>query len=110
MAQNRKLIAEQRTREEHQTKARTDHSVTRPKSAPSPRRNARERTSHTVRPRDAHGRRVETARPAAPREAPELAMPTAGVSGASSDAAPLLFMIFAYAAMVVFFAGLVVGI
>jgi hypothetical protein len=120
----RKLIAENRVRED-QMNTRTDHRADRRKSAPPTRRDVRHGAGHAVRPRDDHSEakaprhdgqrelmvpRHHVAPRAMPRgEMQELTKQAGPVTGTWSDAATVLFLILAFANMVVFYWGLIVG-
>jgi hypothetical protein len=110
MTRNRKLIAEPRGREEHDMKTRTDQPADRPrKSAGSQRRDVHRRPGHALPRRDGHSE-VNAPRAAAQSDAQELTT-QAGLAedNASSDAAPLLLLVLAYATVVAFFAQLIIG-
>ena len=91
-------------------KTRTDRAANRPtKSARPTRRDAPRRPGRTVRRRDGHSE-VKAPRAAAQSDAQELTRQAAlAEASASSDAAPLLLLVLAYATVVAFFAQLIIG-
>jgi hypothetical protein len=129
MTRNGKLIVEHRVGEEHQVKARTDRPADGTRNSVRPTRDGRRHPGRTVRSRDGHSevkaprhdghrelrvpRHSEVKAPSAvPRsEAPqELTQPAGRAStNAWSDAAPVLFLILAFANMVAFYSALIVG-
>jgi hypothetical protein len=108
MTRNRKLIAELRTRQPHETKARTNRPTEKAeKSAAPTRRDVHRPPRRTARSRAGHGDLLKA--PAPQQSAAQETPPQPAYVPETSQVAPLAFVVIAYAAMAAFFVQLLIG-